>query len=416
MTAVARMRPALLASATAIALLASGCSQITRDPAPGASNSPTPAISSIQPTGVGSQPGQSGTRTPPDSATETSTRTAIGQPGVGITASILAPDWVAIAAFAEPSTASIQVVSASTSAAGSGIVMDSDGNILTNHHVVASLGRDVRILVTLSDSLTYPATIVGSDAMTDIAVVRLTDPPSLMPATWGNSDEVEVGDPVMAIGDPLGLQSTVTTGIVSALHRPVLTQQATTEDDEAPLNPFDPRQRGQQASVTSFSSALQTDAAVNPGNSGGALVDANGRVVGVNSAIASNSASSGTAGSIGLGFAIPINTALTIADQLVRTGTARHAALGVTAISGQANVGNAIAAGAEVVRVFSGSAAEQAELRSGDLIVAVNGVSTGTATALTAYIRSLAIGSRHELTVLRGGSSQTITVTLGAGE
>lgn len=382
----ARLPAAALASLL-LALSAAGCAPITRDQ----ESSGSPSAQGTQ-TSAGVLPG-----TP---------ASPISPPGQGT-----APDWVSVAAFAGPSTVSIQVIGANSVSAGSGIIWDAEGRILTNHHVVA--GSGLRILVTVSSSLSYEASVVGTDPLTDIAVLALRNPPQgLTPATWGDSAAVRVGDPVMAIGDPLGLQNTVTTGIISALNRPVATQQT---DSTEPDNPFDPRLDPSPSTVTSYTSALQTDAAVNPGNSGGALVDAQGRVIGVNSAIASNSGAD-TAGSIGLGFAIPIGTARLIAEQLIATGRAQHPALGVTVSTGTAELNGAIAAGARVVGVVPDGSGDRAGVTTGDLITAVDGVVTPTPTALTAYIRSLRIGDGHQVSLVRQGALTTVDVTLQAGD
>lgn len=322
--------------------------------------------------------------------------------------SLESPDWPAVAAAVEPATASLQVSSQAGTATGSGIVLDAQGNVLTNHHVAAGMGPQAQILVTLSDGLSYPATLVGSDVETDIAVVRIQNPPAgLQGAAIGDSDQLVVGQPVMAIGAPLGLKNTVTTGIVSALHRPVVTQQ------EAQALPWDPSSR--QEAQFSATSAIQTDASINPGNSGGALVDGQGRVIGVNSSIASNASDGQTAGSIGLGFAIPINTATAIAEQLLATGSAVHPVLGITVQSARVQLGDVLAGGAAITGVEDGSAAAKAGLRTGDVILAVDGVTTGSSTAVIAFVRSLRVGTQHTLTVVRDGGQVQVPITLEKG-
>ena len=222
-------------------------------------------------------------------------------------------DWSEVAEQVAPSAVAIQVRTATGTSQGTGVVLSEDGSVLTNDHVVA--GGD-QVQVTLADGLTYTAAVVGADPSTDLAVIRLdAPPPDLQPATFGDSELVEVGDPVMAVGTPLGLENTVTTGIVSAVDRPV-----TTEGEE------------EDGSDAAFTSAIQTDAAINPGNSGGPLVDARGHVVGVNTAIAAIPGTDRAVGSIGLGFAIPSNTARLIADQLGEDGTVRHAYVGLSLI------------------------------------------------------------------------------------
>ncbi|MEE1651883.1 trypsin-like peptidase domain-containing protein [Brachybacterium sp. J144] len=328
--------------------------------------------------------------------------TTASAPADGATASPVAsastaqdPDWTAIAEQLSPSAVSIQVATQGGTSQGTGIVLDADGTILTNEHVVSGGSR---IQVTTSEGLSYEAELVGSDTSTDLAVIRLLSPPDdLVPATFADSSTVEVGAPVMALGTPLGLENTVTTGIVSAVDRPVT---ATGEDPSG--------------SDTSYTSAIQTDAAINPGNSGGPLVDASGQVIGINSAIAGIPNSEGQAGSIGLGFAIPSNTAMLIAEQLLEDGSADHAYLGVTTTDGSATVGETTYRGAEVVALEPDAPAAAGDLRDGDLITRVDDTPVGSAAALTGVVRGLEVGSTHTLTVLREDELQTLEVTLGS--
>ena len=307
------------------------------------------------------------------------------------------PDWAGVAELVAPSAVALQVSTGTGTGQGTGVILDSAGTILTNDHVLS--GQETA-LVTLHDGLSYEATVIGSDPTTDLAVVRLDSPPEgLVPATFGDSDQVQVGQPVMAVGTPLGLENTVTTGIVSARDRPV-----TTEGD------------AEDGSDSTFTSALQTDAAINPGNSGGPLVDAAGRVIGINTAIAGLAESEGTAGSIGLGFAIPSSTAQLIAPQLAETGTAQHAYLGVTTSGGTTRIDEVTHRGADVIEVVAGSPAEESGLREGDLITRVGEVPVRDAAALTGVIRGLPIGSSHTLTFLRAGAVQQAEVTLTAQE
>lgn len=312
-----------------------------------------------------------------------------------------APDWQAVATAVSPGVVSITVQGSQGEGKGSGVVIDTKGHVLTNHHVANGAGDSAQISVTLSDGSTYDAKVVGSDASTDLAVLSITDPPKdLKPVPMGSSASLKVGDPVMAIGNPLGLSGTVTTGIVSALDRPVTTSEQSSD-------PFG-RSSGGEAAVTN---AVQTSAAINPGNSGGALVDAAGRLVGINSSIAA--LGGGQSGSIGIGFAIPVDTARMIADQLIADGTARHAFLGVTPKDGTATLGSARRTGAEIAEVSDGSAAAKGGLRQGDVVIAVGDTPVVSAESLVAHIREQAVGSTVELTVVRGGSEQRLTVTLG---
>lgn len=299
------------------------------------------------------------------------------------------PDWQAVAAAVQASVVAIDVRTQSGEAQGSGVVIDDAGHVLTNNHVVSGAQGDVQ--VTLTDGRILEAEVVGTDASTDLAVVRLVDAPDdLQPAALGDSDDVTVGDPVMAVGNPLGLANTVTTGIVSAVDRPVSTQ----EDG------------GSEAAVTN---AIQIDAAINPGNSGGPLFDATGRVIGITSSIATLSQQSG---SIGLGFAIPVNLTKNIAAQLIADGQAEHAFLGVTLSDGTATADGVTRRGAVVESVTDGSPAADGGLRTGDVIVAIGDDPVGGAESLTAFVRSMAAGDDATLTVVRDGRAIEVDVTL----
>ncbi|HEX5332856.1 MAG TPA: trypsin-like peptidase domain-containing protein [Cellulomonas sp.] len=300
------------------------------------------------------------------------------------------PDWQKVAAAVQASVVAIEVTTTSGSAQGSGVILDKTGNIITNNHVVEGAQGDVS--VTLTDGRVFKATIVGKDATTDLAVIKLKDAPSdLSPAALGDSGAIVVGQPVMAVGNPLGLANTVTTGIVSAVDRPVSTSTTGSSSDAVVTN------------------AIQIDAAVNPGNSGGPLFDAEGRVVGITSSIATLSSSSG---SIGLGFAIPVNLVKNIAAQLVASGSAQHAFLGVSLSDGTATVDNTTRLGAVVQEVTAGSPAANASLQAKDVIVAIDGKPVGGAESLTAYVRGMASGAQATLTVVRDGKAIDVKVTL----
>jgi putative serine protease PepD len=306
-----------------------------------------------------------------------------------------APDGSVQAAAAKvlPSVVKIAVATSQGAATGSGIVISKDGLIVTNNHVVAGAGQGASISVMLNDGRTVTATVKGTDPLTDLAVIH-ANATDLTPASLGQSGKLAVGQGVVAIGSPFGLEATVTSGIVSALNRPV------TSGDS------------QQDSTTVFP-AIQTDAAINPGNSGGALIDLAGQVVGINSAIKTAGGSGQSeGGNIGLGFAIPIDQAKPIIDELVAKGKATHARLGVTV--GDAQSPDGLTNGARLGEVTSGGAADKAGLQSGDVVTAVDGKAIASGDALVAAVRSHRPGDQVKLTVTRGGKSQTINATLGS--
>ncbi len=315
-------------------------------------------------------------------------------------------DWAAVADTVSPSVVSIQVAGQTGQGQGSGVVLDAEGHVLTNNHVATAAGTDARIQVVLSDGRLFDdVEVVGLDPATDLAVLRITDPPSdLVPVTVGDSDDVEPGQPVMAVGNPLGLSDTVTTGIVSATDRPVTTSGSESDD---------PFSGGASAAEPVVTNAIQTDAAVNPGNSGGALVDASGALVGIPSSIAGTSSGSGQSGSIGLGFAIPVNEAKRIADELIADGSADHAWLGVSLSDGSSTADDATRQGAQVEQVTPGTPAEQAGLQQGDVITSVDGESVQGAESLTAQVRERGPGDEVTLGVVRGGQLLDVQVVLG---
>ncbi len=316
-----------------------------------------------------------------------------------------AVDWTKVSDAVSPSVVSIQVSAAGGGGEGSGVVLDAEGHILTNNHVATGAGDQAKIQVVLSDGRVFDdVAVVGLDPATDLAVLKIADPPSdLVPATLGDSDGVTVGQPVMAVGNPLGLPDTVTTGIVSATDRPVTTAGEAN----------DPFGQGGSAPEPVVTNAIQTDAAINPGNSGGALVDAAGRVIGIPSSIASTASGSGQSGSIGVGFAIPVNEAKRIAQELIAGGTAEHAWLGVSLTDGSGTADGTTREGAVVAEVTEGTPAAKAGLQPDDLVVAVNGEDVSGSESLTAQVRERAPGDEVTLTVLRAGSSSEVPVTLG---
>jgi len=303
-------------------------------------------------------------------------------------------DWQAVAATVSPSVVAINVQVAQGEAAGSGVILDAEGHILTNNHVVDGAQQ---VSVLLADGRIYEAQVVGTDATTDLAVIQISDPPAdLAPATLGTSGDLAVGESVMAVGNPLGLDNTVTTGIISALDRPV------TASSETSAN-------------TTVTNAIQIDAAVNPGNSGGPLFDSQGLVIGITSSIATLSGGS-ESGSIGLGFAIPIDLAATIANQLIEGGVAEHAYLGVTLQEGEGTADGVTRQGAQIVDVASGTPAEAAGLQSGDVVVGIDDHTVNSAESLTGYVRQYSSGDQVTLTLIRDGQSIQVPVTLATRE
>ncbi|MER6016101.1 trypsin-like peptidase domain-containing protein [Streptomyces bluensis] len=315
-----------------------------------------------------------------------------------------APDSVAgIAASALPSVVTLHVSGADAQGTGTGFVLDKRGHILTNNHVVEPAGDDGEISVTFSGGETAKATVVGRDSGYDLAVVKVTGVSGLKPLPLGNSDNVQVGDPVVAIGAPFELSNTVTSGIISAKERPI------TAGGE----------KGDGSDV-SYVDALQTDAPINPGNSGGPLVDAGARVIGINSAIRSAGTGSdpegGQAGSIGLGFAIPINQGKRVAEELINTGRATHPVIGVTLdmdyAGDGARVGTEGNGGRPPVNV--GGPGYKAGIKAGDVITEVGGQRIHSGEELIVKIRAHRPGDRLELTLQRDGRVRKVTLTLGS--
>lgn len=300
-----------------------------------------------------------------------------------------------VAAKVLPSVVQINVKGGQESGSGTGIIISSDGEILTNNHVVDVASDSGTITVAFSDGTNAKATIVGTDPKTDLAVIKAEGKTGLTPATLGTSADLKVGQEVVAIGSPFGLESTVTQGIVSALNRPVSSSDGSGS-----------------GSSTTFP-AVQTDAAINPGNSGGPLVDLQGRVIAINSAIRSGTTVSGEAGSIGLGFAIPIDLAKNVSSQLLEGKKVAHAQIGV-------RVGNFLGddgitgIGAEIKDVTPDGAADKAGLKDGDVITAVNGALIPTSEALVASVRGFNPGEKVTLSYTRGGEKGEVEVTLGS--
>ena len=313
-------------------------------------------------------------------------------------------DWGGVADNVTPSVVAISVQSGTGAGAGSGVIWDDSGHIVTNAHVVA--GAET-VQVTLADGRSYDAEVDGTDPSTDLAVLTLASPPDdLHPIAVGDDEDLGVGDPVMAIGNPLGLSGTVTTGIVSALDRPVTTEAAGQEGAQP---------GAMQQAEPVVTNAIQTSAAINPGNSGGALVDSNGALIGINSSIATmGGGMGGQSGNIGIGFAIPVSEVSSIVGQLIEDGTAEHAFLGVGLTDAAAEKDSATLHAAGITQVEPDSPADSAGLAKGDAITAIDGERVNGSLALVAQVRQRAAGDHIELTYLRDGEEHTVEVTLDA--
>lgn len=305
-----------------------------------------------------------------------------------------AADWVSVAKDVSDSVVAIQVATSEGTAKGSGAIVSDKGYIVTNNHVISGAQQ---IQVTLANGTIYSAQIVGTDTTTDLAVIKLDNPPSDLTAVeFADSDSLAVGESVMAIGNPLGYDDTATTGIISALNRPV----TVTDDDN-------------NAIVTN---AVQIDAAINPGNSGGPTFNAAGQVIGINSSIASTASSSSTAGSIGIGFAIPSNLVKRVANEIIENGSVQHVALGITITSSSVEADGVTRGCTQVQSVVDGGPASKAGLKAGDSIVAFNGKAVNNNYSLLGYVRASAMNDTVTLTIVRDGNTMDIEVTLDQEE
>ena len=339
-------------------------------------------------------------------------------------------ETTAVATAALPSVVTIEVAGSNEAGSGSGVIISKDGYVLTNTHVVTLGGAvaDPTIRVTTSDGRIFSATVVGTDPIYDLAVIKLTDAKDLTPIDFADSSKLNVGDTAVALGAPLGLSNSVTTGIVSALNRSIQIQSSALPDsssEDAPQEQQSPEEgdgqgpfqfdlpgNGSQQSSESISIAvIQTDAAINHGNSGGALVNSKGELIGINVAIA-GSGSSEESGSIGIGFAIPSNIAKRVSEEIIADGAATHGLLGAS-VRDAASAENASVSGAYIADVTGGGAAAAAGLKADDIVTAFNGVPITSANDLTAQVRAAAAGSDAKVTYIRGGKEYEIDVTLG---
>ncbi|MFD1932047.1 S1C family serine protease [Nonomuraea mangrovi] len=286
---------------------------------------------------------------------------------------------------------------------GSGVVLSEDGLILTNNHVVVGAGQGGSMTVKFSDGKTAKASVVGTDPTTDLAVIRAEGVSGLTKAALGDSDALRVGDAVLAIGSPLGLDGSVTAGIVSALDRTLTVGNEDQNQQQLPPGWGNLREQSQPSSTTTIGGAIQTDAAINPGNSGGALVNAAGEVIGINTAIATG----GGTGNIGVGFAIPINTAKQVSQQLIDNGKVSHAYLGVSVTDASGDV-----PGALVRQVQEGSPAAKAGLKNGDLITKIGETAVDGGDTVVGQVRGFKVGQQVKITYMRDGKTHEVTVTL----
>ncbi|MHA7220807.1 S1C family serine protease [Arthrobacter sp. RHLT1-20] len=334
----------------------------------------------------------------------------------------------AAAVKASPSVVTIKATSGSEGGTGSGIILDGAGHVLTNTHVVTLDGKaaDATIEVRTSDGKVYSAKIVGTDPLSDLAVVKIDNPSGLIPATLGDSGKLNVGDTAVAIGSPLGLTGTVTDGIVSTLNRTISVASSAAPKEGADNSQggdqgfqFAPPGGGQSPSTanqgTISINVIQTDAAINPGNSGGALVNTKGEIIGVNVAIASAGGDTASSGNIGVGFSIPINNAKRVAQEIISNGKASHGQFGVSVKPKTASSSaSAFSVGAEVATVESGSAADKAGVKVGDVVTKFQDLQISDPNQLTAAVREQAAGATVKVTVLRSGQQKQLDVTLGA--
>jgi putative serine protease PepD len=334
----------------------------------------------------------------------------------------------AAAVKASPSVVTIKATNGSEGGTGSGVILDDQGHILTNTHVVTLDGTaaSADIEIRTNDGRVLTAKVVGTDPLSDLAVIKVDNPAGLTPATLGDSGKLNVGDTAVAIGSPLGLTGTVTDGIVSTLNRTISVASSAAPKEGADNSQggdqgfeFAPPGQGQGQSSASKGSisinVIQTDAAINPGNSGGALVNSKGEVIGVNVAIASaggSSAATGT-GNIGVGFSIPINNAKRVAQEIIDNGKATHGQLGVS-VKPKAASASGFSVGADVGTVEQGSAAAKAGIRVGDVVTRFNDLAISDPNQLTAAVREQPAGATVKITIQRNGREQQLDVTLGA--
>jgi putative serine protease PepD len=329
---------------------------------------------------------------------------------ITVNAPLQASEITAVAAKAMPSVVTIEVAGDTGAGSGSGVVIDERGYVMTNAHVVSIGAQEPLVRVTMSDGRLFEAEVVGRDVLSDIAVIKIADEGPFTVMAMGDSNRLNVGDQTIAIGAPLGLPGTVTSGIVSAINRSITVGASQVPGEEDGQFDFDLPGGSPMVGTTISLPVIQTDASINPGNSGGALLNRDGELIGVNVAIASTGGQG--SGSIGLGFAIPANFAYRIATEIISGAGASHGLLGAMVTDAQ-SVATSTVTGAYIDSVTPGGAADAVGLRAGDIVTKFNGLPITNRIDLTAQVRTLPGGTTATMTYVRAGNSYTVEVTLG---
>lgn len=329
---------------------------------------------------------------------------------ITVNAPLQASEITAVAAQAMPSVVTIEVAGDTGAGSGSGVVIDERGYVMTNAHVVSIGAQEPLVRVTMSDGRLFEAEVVGRDVLSDIAVIKIADEGPFTVMAMGDSNRLNVGDQTIAIGAPLGLPGTVTSGIVSAINRSITVGASQVPGEEDGQFDFDLPGGSPMVGTTISLPVIQTDASINPGNSGGALLNREGELIGVNVAIASTGGQG--SGSIGLGFAIPANFAYRIATEIISGAGASHGLLGAMVTDAQ-SVATSTVTGAYIDSVTPGGAADAVGLRAGDIVTKFNGLPITNRIDLTAQVRTLPGGTTATMTYVRAGNSYTVEVTLG---
>ena len=329
---------------------------------------------------------------------------------ITVNAPLQASEITAVAAKAMPSVVTIEVAGDTGAGSGSGVVVDERGYVMTNAHVVSIGAQEPLVRVTMSDGRLFEAEVVGRDVLSDIAVIKIADEGPFTVMAMGDSNRLNVGDQTIAIGAPLGLPGTVTSGIVSAINRSITVGASQVPGEEDGQFDFDLPGGSPMVGTTISLPVIQTDASINPGNSGGALLNRDGELIGVNVAIASTGGQG--SGSIGLGFAIPANFAYRIATEIISGAGASHGLLGAMVTDAQ-SVATSTVTGAYIDSVTPGGAADAVGLRAGDIVTKFNGLPITNRIDLTAQVRTLPGGTTATMTYVRAGNSYTVEVTLG---